>query len=354
MSYFQSASTRFKMSYENHHQKIANACQILSIVGVLLILAIVKLSAEIITPILFSVFIAIIIYPFYDGMIKLKVPVPFFVIFFLVAFAVIGTLLSSLVTSAISALSTEMPSFHGKIQLLLSQAQELAVNRGIDVQINLKSLINPDILTVPLTMMIDLLRLMIGKGVFVLLIAFFITIEIGSIKTKWGRAFPESQDTLDSMIEGSDAIIHYFQIKSAFSLVTGLIIGTALWIMDVRYAALWGVIAFALNYIPTIGSIVAAIPAIIFTLAAYNYVTASYVTILYAAVNLMIGNIIEPRFLSAGSGISTLFVLLSLIIGGFLLGPAGMFMAVPIMLVLKNMLESNQSTRWISVMISDR
>jgi AI-2 transport protein TqsA len=145
----------------------------------------------------------------------------------------------------------------------------------------------------------------------------------------------------------------YLAIKTLASLATGVVIGVILILMDVKYAMLWGLLAFLLNYIPTIGSILAAIPAVLVTLVEINLSASLWVMLVFVVVNIAIGNFIEPRFLGRGLGISTLVVLLSLLFWGWVFGPAGMFLAVPLTMSLKIALDTNPKTRWIAVLLSD-
>ena len=122
-------------------------------------------------------------------------------------------------------------------------------------------------------------------------------------------------------------------------------------LFDVPHALLWAVLAFILNYIPTIGSIIAAIPAILVSLAVNDISATLWLTLIYLVVNISIGNFIEPRFLGKGLGISTLVVILSLLFWGFIFGIGGMFLAVPLTMSIKIALDANPRTKFISILL---
>jgi predicted PurR-regulated permease PerM len=140
-------------------------------------------------------------------------------------------------------------------------------------------------------------------------------------------------------------------LKTIFSLATGVAIWIWLAIIGVDFALLWGLVAFLLNYVPSIGSIIAAIPAILLALIQLGVGPAVLAGLGYVVVNVVFGSILEPRFMGRGLGLSTLVVFLSLVFWGWILGPVGMVLSVPLTMIVKIAMESNEDTRWIAVML---
>jgi predicted PurR-regulated permease PerM len=143
----------------------------------------------------------------------------------------------------------------------------------------------------------------------------------------------------------------YISIKTIVSIITGLLIYLSLSFIGLDHAIMWALIAFFLNYIPNIGSIIASIPAIIIALIQLNIYYALLVALIYLIINIVMGSIIEPRYLGKELGLSTLIIFLSLIFWGWLLGPVGMLLSVPLTMIMKIALESNDDTRWISILL---
>ena len=114
---------------------------------------------------------------------------------------------------------------------------------------------------------------------------------------------------------------------------------------------LWGLLAFLLNFIPSIGSILAAIPAVLTALVQFGPGKAIATALGFIAVNIVIGSLTEPRFMGRELGLSTLVVFLSLVFWGWVLGPVGMLLSVPLTMVLKIALGASEDTRWISTML---
>jgi AI-2 transport protein TqsA len=147
---------------------------------------------------------------------------------------------------------------------------------------------------------------------------------------------------------------HYMAIKTLISLATGTFVAILLAIIGVNYAILWGLLAFALNYVPNIGSIIAAVPAVLLAIVQLGVLKALVVAAGYVGINIIMGNFLEPRFMGRGLGLSTLVVFLSLLFWGWVLGPVGMLLSVPLTMTAKIALESRDDTRWIAVLLGPK
>jgi len=107
-----------------------------------------------------------------------------------------------------------------------------------------------------------------------------------------------------------------------------------------------------MNFVPYIGSIIAAIPAVTLALLDAGPVIALSVAAGFVAVNIVVGNVLEPRYMGKGLGLSTLVVFLSLLFWGWIFGPVGMFLSTPLTMIVKIALENDPRSRWISVLLS--
>ena len=151
------------------------------------------------------------------------------------------------------------------------------------------------------------------------------------------------------LAEISKDIQRYLHIKTAVSVVTGFLAWLLTWSFNLEFPLLWGLLAFVLNYIPSIGSIIAAIPACFLALWQLGVVPSCLIAIGYLCINMSLGNFIEPMLLGRRFGISTLVVILSALFWGWVWGPAGMFVAIPLTMLLKVILDNTEEFRWISV-----
>ncbi len=144
----------------------------------------------------------------------------------------------------------------------------------------------------------------------------------------------------------------YLGIKTLMSLITGLLIGALAWLAGLDFPILLGIIGFVLNYIPTVGSIVAAVPAVILSIIQFGTI-GHFILVAggYGAINMVFGNIIEPNLMGRRLGLSTLVVVLSLLFWAWVWGPVGALLAVPLTMVVKIMLENTEDLRWVAILL---
>ncbi len=185
----------------------------------------------------------------------------------------------------------------------------------------------------------------------ILLTVIFILFEAAGMPNKLRAALTDADTSLASYERFAKGVRKYLVIKTLISLVTGLVVTAGLMLIGVDYALLWGLIAFLFNYIPNIGSIIAAIPAVLLALIQLGPLHALVTAGLYMAINVIMGNAVEPRLMGKSLGLSTLVVFLSLVFWGWVLGPVGMLLSVPLTMIMKIALEVNPSTRWMAIML---
>lgn len=178
-------------------------------------------------------------------------------------------------------------------------------------------------------------------------------LEVPQLPAKLQQLMSRPVEGMGAIQRAIDSVSHYLVLKTAISLVTGLVVWGMLALLDVRFAFMWGLLAFALNYIPNIGSVLAAIPPILQVMVFGGLYEALIVTAGYLIINLVFGNILEPRIMGRGLGLSTLVVFLSLIFWGWLLGPVGMLLSVPLTIIVKIALEQTNGGQSIAFLLSD-
>jgi predicted PurR-regulated permease PerM len=185
----------------------------------------------------------------------------------------------------------------------------------------------------------------------ILLTVIFILFEASGFPKKLYASLGDPENSLPRFGELTTSVNRYVGIKTVFSLVTGITIGIWLAVLGVDYPLLWGMLAFLLNFVPNIGSIIAAVPAVLLALIQLGTGLALMTCLGYGVVNIVVGSILEPKFMGRGLGLSTLVVFLSLVFWGWVLGPIGMVLSVPLTIITKIALDSSEETRWIAVML---
>jgi predicted PurR-regulated permease PerM len=193
----------------------------------------------------------------------------------------------------------------------------------------------------------------VGQGLLVLLILVFVLAEAMVLPKKLEAIFGDGVTGEERMRTVIIEVQQYLGIKTLVSLATGLLIGVWCWALDLDFAVLLGLIAFALNYIPTVGSIIASVPAVALSLilTGGSFAHALMVALGYVVVNTVFGNFIEPSLMGRRLGLSTLVVILSLLFWGWVWGPIGALLSVPLTMIVKISLENTQDLRWIAQLL---
>ncbi len=192
----------------------------------------------------------------------------------------------------------------------------------------------------------------LGAAFIVVLFTVFMLMEARMFGRRLSLIAEARGPNFERMLHAGKDIQRFLGIKTVVSLATGFLAGFLCWAAGLDFFILWGILAWALNYIPVMGSIVAGIPPTILTLVLMGWPSALAVGVGYVAINTFLGNFIEPMMMGRRFGISTLVVIISVMFWGWVWGPVGMFLAVPIMMMLKVILENSYEFRWIAVAIS--
>ncbi len=309
-----------------------------------------KEASTVALPAVFSIFLGILAWPMLRGLTRLRVPrvaaVPLVVLAVTAALIGIVALLGSLLADFTSAL----PQYQARLASTMSGVQTQLVNLGMPEDFKLLSLADPaEVLNIAGRG----LRGVVGalsNTLLVMLLLLFVLVEGFGLPQKLRCAITD--DEVIDRVEGFSASIQrYLLIKTGTSALTGVSIATGLAAIGLDFPLLWGLGALFLNFIPSVGSIIAALPAIVLALVQFGWGGALGVMLLFLVVNVAIGNLLEPRIMGDELGLSPLVVLLSLLLWGWTWGPLGMLLAVPMTVIVKLMLELRDDTRWIAVMM---
>jgi AI-2 transport protein TqsA len=192
----------------------------------------------------------------------------------------------------------------------------------------------------------------LGTAFVVMILTVFMLTEARMFGRRLNAICEARGPNIQRMLTATQGIQRYLGIKTAVSLGTGFLAGFLCWAAGLDFFLLWGIVAFALNYIPVVGSIIAGIPPMILAFLAVGWPSAVAVGIGYIAINIFLGNFVEPMLMGRRFGLSTLVIIGSVFFWGWVWGPVGMLLAVPLMMLLKVVLDNSYEFRWLSVAIS--
>jgi AI-2 transport protein TqsA len=191
-----------------------------------------------------------------------------------------------------------------------------------------------------------------GAAVIFLILTVFMLSEAEVFGSRLQAISQARGPDIARLLSATRDIQRYLAIKTVISLATGFLAGLLCWAAGLDFYILWGIVAFALNFIPVIGSIVAGVPPTILALLVAGAPNALLVAGGYLLINNFLGNFLEPILVGRRFGISTLVVVIAVMFWGWVWGPLGMLLAVPLTMVIKVILDGSDEFRWIGVAIS--
>jgi len=320
--------------------------------ALVVVIAGMKAAQSVLIPVLIALFLAILCAPAVVWLRRHRIPTLLAVlIVVVVVMAVLGGF-AAIVGGSVNGFTEALPRYQERFNSLTdSVAVWLAAHdvrlKGADIFKTLSPSSILGMLGGALKGMVSAL----SNTVLVLLTLVFMLLEAAGFPAKLRAALGDAQADLGRFDRMAGQVQQYLAIKTLLSLGTGLVIGVWLAILGVDYAVLWGVLAFLLNYIPSIGSVVAAVPAVLLAFIQLGLGRALLATVGFLVVNMVLGNIVEPALLGRRLGMSTLVVFLSLVFWGWVWGPIGMLLSVPLTMIVKISLENSEDLRWVAVLL---
>ena len=326
-----------------------------------------KLGQSFFVPVLLAGFIATVSFPITSWLRKRRVPMPIAVLLtVLVDFAFMTGVVIIVITLTGDLESKWQDRYYPAMNSKIDEVRETAVGvlENLKIPDARKTVDNYATIKIPAQIGKNFDPFDLGKDVAVRVLGFLgstlliliLTVFMLSEARMFGRrvnAVLEARGpNLDRMMNSTADIQRYLAMKTVVSLATGVLAGFLCWAAGLDFYILWGILAFALNFIPVLGSIIAGVPPFIVAFLVDGGPSALAVGVGYISINIFLGNFLEPMLMGRRFGLSTLVVIISVLFWGFIWGPVGMFLAVPLTMVLKVMLDNSDELRWIAVAIT--
>lgn len=324
---------------------LISACFVVVVAGM-------KEAEQLLVPFLLSLFIAVISSPPLIWLKQRGVPNGLAILCIIALVVVVGILIGVVVGSSVASFKLEMPYYQTRLAELTTATFSRLEQWGLEVDLTqIRESFNPSAaLSLAGSTLASFGNMMTNALLILLTVVFILAEEVGfADKMRLGKS--DSEKTLEAIGRFTKAVNRYMAIKTALSLVTGLLVMVWLKVQGVDYYVLWGMLAFLLNFVPTLGSILAAVPAVLLALIKLGVGDALLTGFGFILINFVIGNVLEPRIMGRGLDLSALVVFLSLVFWGWVLGPIGMLLSVPLTMTVKIALESFEDTRWLGVML---
>jgi AI-2 transport protein TqsA len=325
---------------------------LITLASLVVIFAGIRAAAALVVPFLLALFLAILLTPAYFRLKRTGLPNYLALMIVITGLAVFLFLSMTIFRSSLDQFITNLPSYEAGLSREFRGLMEWLATFGVDIEsLDVGDWYSPQAIMRYAGGLARSLSLLLGQWFFIFIITAFMLIEASGFHAKIRSIEGDSSSNL-KLIDDSLAVVRsYVSIKSLMSLLTGSVVALWLFLLQVDNFLFMGLLAFLLNFVPNIGSFIAAIPGIILALIIHGPVLATVTAIGYFAINIGISNVIEPRFVGNRLGISPLIVLVSLVFWGWMLGPAGMLLSVPLTMFAKMALESSGQTRSLALFL---
>jgi len=338
------------MNVTNHKRKTSQI--LVTIASFVVVVAGMSAAKVVLVPFLLAAFIAIITAPPLFWLQRKGLPTWLALLIVILGVLFIALLMAGLVGSSVKDFSRDLPVYEAKLKQQTSLITEWLERLGVDISgLSLTKIFDPGAAMKLVATLLNSLGNMLANGFLILMTVIFMLLEASGFPAKLRTVLGGPESSLERFDNFISNVKHYMAIKTLGSLATGILVAIWLTVIGVDYPLLWGLLAFALNYVPNIGSIIAAVPAVLLAIIQLGFMRAGAAAAGYVVINLLMGSVIEPRFMGRGLGLSTLVVFLSLLFWGWLLGPVGMLLSVPLTITAKIALDSRDDTRWIAVLL---
>ncbi|OUS17680.1 hypothetical protein A9Q88_02700 [Gammaproteobacteria bacterium 50_400_T64] len=317
-----------------------------------IVIAGLKAAEALLVPFLLSVFIALICSPLLVWLKSRRVPSGLAILLIVLVVICLGAIVGAVVGSSIQGFRADLPEYQARLQVMSGDMQLWLANKGLHFNPEVwQQSFNPGVAMQLAGNTLASFGNVMTNAFLILLTVIFIFAEEVGFREKLLNARGGSEDSLDGLESFTHSVNRYLTIKTLLSLATGVLVLLVLWVLGVDYPLMWALLAFLLNFVPTIGSFLAAVPAVLLSLIQLGPSQAGVLAVAYVVINLVIGNVVEPRWMGKDLNLSPLVVFLSLVFWGWILGPVGMLLSIPLTILVKIALESDSDTVWIGVML---
>jgi len=319
-----------------------------------ILFVIMKYAADLLSPFLISVALAIVLTPLLNILEQKRIPRVISLILLILLSALPIIILGGYIGSEAQDFAANLHTMQAEFEKTLGKFIVNLQDMGLTIeQKDIEAMLEKSNISGIVKNLASQTSTQFSNIFLILFTVAFMLMESGAIKSKVKQILSKSKIDLDEGMQIITKINTYFIIKVKTSLATAVWVLLVLWFYDIHYFYLWATLAFFLNFIPVVGSIFAAVPPIVLAMMDQSMMTALWVGLWYVTINMVIGNILEPRIMGKGLGLSALVIFLSMTLWGWVMGPTGMILSVPLTMAMQFLFAQYKETEWIALMLSD-
>jgi len=324
---------------------------LVSMASFVVIVAGMQAATSLLVPFLLAAFLAIICLPPMHWLIRHRVSPAMAVLLITLALLLISALVGAFVGASIADFSNNLPDYQQKLKTqMVGLIAWLKTHQIYLDSEHLLQSFDPGVAMAMAGKLLASFGHVMTNTFLIIFTVILLLLEAAALPGKWrmmGDAAPRTHH-FDRFIASVNT---YLTIKGWVSLATGVLVAVLLAVIGVDYPILWGLIAFLFHFVPNIGALIAAVPPVLLALVQLGVTPALIVAGGFGLINAVMGNVVEPKYMGEGVGLSTLVVFLSLVFWGWVLGPVGMLLSVPLTMIVKLALETREETRWLAILL---
>lgn len=294
------------------------------------------IGKDILTPLILAIFLAFLLMPTIAWMNDRKVPLYMTSVILILLIMAVVLFFGYLLSVSFNNFNNDWPVIQTELNELMQSFVLSLKNQGLQIDYPqlLKSL-NLQSLTSYVGKGMQSMVGIISNLVIIFFVTLFLVIEAKRFEEKSIHIYGEENPLINSFTQIARQIQRYILWKTIISFITGVIVYVILLAFNIKFAMLWGILTFVLNYIPTVGSILATLPPVLLALLQYSPIGAFFLLAVLVLVQSLIGNFIEPRIMGKELNLSPLVVFVNMILWGLLWGGVGMILSTPLLVAIK-------------------
>lgn len=325
---------------------------LLGVAAFVIIVAGMKAAAPLLVLFLLAAFIAVCTLPLFDGLQRRGLPASLALAILVLILILIMAGATNVLARSVADFTENLDYYQARLQIRTSGLLEQAAARGWKLSDFLSEQLDGRAVWGAMGQALRGLSGLLGQLFIVLLVVVFLLLEAAVLPRKLRAISTISADTRQRLADAVDSVRRYMGVKALMSLLTGSLVAILLALTRTDYPILLGFSAFLLNFVPNIGSFVASIPGILLAFIEFGPGRAATVAAGYLLINVTVSNVLEPPTMGQSLGISPLVVILSLLFWGWVLGPVGMVLSVPLTMTVKIFMGSLEETRGVALLLS--
>ncbi len=328
------------------HNLLIGACLVIIIAGM-------RVAAPLLSPLLLTLFLAMLLYPAYQWLLSRGIPTWLTVSIMVVGVLLVGALVLGLLWISVGQLRSNLFLYASRLLIQSTRFQEWLTTVGIDAPTLLtRELLNRQVLVGTATSLLTTLGSLTSTSFFVLVATVFLLLQTTHLSARLDHELGANSFLSTQAIQVAQRVAHFFTIRVRVNLIVATGITIWLLVLGVDLAILWGILAFFMGFVMYVGLAIAALPPALLALAESGPLWGALVLVGFLVVNVGVENVLAPAMMAQGLNLAPAVALASLLFWSWVLGPLGFILAIPLTVIVVMILASNPETRWLLALLT--